>query len=47
MVDVAGERPFRMTIQHRDDGTVYSEMFDTIPPAGEVKVMEITSKKKG
>lgn len=46
MIDVAGERPFRMTIEPRADGSVYSEMFDTIPPKGEVKMMEITAKKK-
>lgn len=46
MVDIAGERPYRMTTEHRADGSIYSEMFDTIPPAGEVKVMEITARKK-
>lgn len=46
MVDVAGERPFRMVIHHREDGSVVTEMFDTIPPHGDVKVMEITAKRK-
>jgi hypothetical protein len=47
MVDVAGERPFRMLIEHRPDGSTYSEMFDTIHGAGELKVMEMTARKKG
>jgi hypothetical protein len=47
MVDVAGERPFRMVSKPQADGSVFVEMYDTIPPTGEVKVMEITSKKKG
>ena len=46
MVDLAGERPYRMVVHHREDGSIFTEMFDTIPPAGDVKVMEITSKRK-
>jgi len=46
MIDVAGERPFRMVIQSKGDDLVESEMYDTIPPAGEVKVMSIVSKRK-
>lgn len=46
MIDVAGERPFRMAIHHKGDDLHEVEMYDTIPPAGEVKVMTITSKRK-
>ena len=47
MIDVAGERPFRMVIkpQGADERTV--EMYDTIPPHGEVMVMEIHSTRAG
>lgn len=46
MVDVAGERPYRMLIQPKGDDLVESQMFDTIPPAGETEVMKIVSKRK-
>ena len=46
MVDVAGTRPFRMVIHHRSEDLMEIEMFDTIPPKGEVQVMSITSKRK-
>jgi len=46
MVDVAGERPFRMVVRHKSDDLVEIEMYDTIPPKGEVQVMGITSKRK-
>jgi hypothetical protein len=46
MIDVAGERPFRMVIREKSDDLHEVEMYDTIPPAGEVKVMAITSKRK-
>lgn len=46
MVDVAGERPFRMVIHPKSDDLHEAEMYDTIPSAGEVKVMTITSKRK-
>jgi hypothetical protein len=46
MVDVAGERPFRMVMHPKGDDLAEVEMYDTIQPAGEVKVMTITSKRK-
>jgi len=46
MVDVAGERPFRMVIRAQGDDLNEVEMYDTIPPAGEVQVMGITSRRK-
>jgi len=46
MIDVAGERPFRMVIHPKSDDLHEAEMYDSIPPAGEVKVMTITSKRK-
>lgn len=46
MIDVAGERPFRMVIHSKSDDLHEIEMYDTIPPAGEIKVMTITSKRK-
>jgi hypothetical protein len=46
MIDVAGERPFRMVIRGKSDDLHEVEMYDTIPPSGEVKVMTITSKRK-
>ncbi|MFN0007857.1 MAG: DUF1579 domain-containing protein [Planctomycetota bacterium] len=46
MIDVAGERPYRMVIHPKSDDLHEAEMYDTIPPAGEVKVMTITSKRK-
>ncbi len=47
MIDVAGERPFRMVIEDNADGTTTGHMYDTIPPTGEVEVMQIHSKRKG
>jgi hypothetical protein len=46
MVDVAGERPFRMTTKKGEDGTVHTVMYDTIPPVGEIEVMKITATKQ-
>jgi hypothetical protein len=46
MVDVAGERPFRSVIRHLPDGSVTTEMYDTIPLHGEVQVMSIVAKKR-
>jgi len=46
MVDVAGERPFRMVVRHESDDLIRGEMYDTIPPHGEIKVMEMTSKRR-
>ena len=46
MVDVAGERPFRMVIRPEGDDLTEVEMYDTIPPAGETQVMTITSRRK-
>lgn len=45
MNDARGEHPFRMLIHYREDGSIYSEMFDT-SASGEFKVMEITAKRK-
>jgi hypothetical protein len=47
MIDVAGERPFRSVIRHLPDGSVTTEMFDTIPPHGEIQVMSIRARKRG
>jgi len=47
MVDVAGERPFRSVIRHLPDGSVTTEMYDTIAPHGEIQVMSIVAKKRG
>jgi hypothetical protein len=46
MKDVVGERPFRMVIQFESDDEVLVRMYDTIPPQGEVEVMQITSKRR-
>ena len=46
MIDVAGERPFRMVIKPKGDDLTEIEMYDTIPPAGETQVMTITSRRK-
>ena len=46
MVDIAGTRPFRMVIRYKDADTTESEMYDTIPPKGEVQVMSFTSTRK-
>ncbi len=46
MVDIAGERPFRMVVRPNADGTVDTEMYDTIPPHGEVQVMTVRSTRK-
>ena len=47
MKDVAGERPFRMEIKHVGPDQVEMHMFDTIPPKGEVEVMQMISKRAG
>ena len=44
MTDVAGTRPFRMVVKHTAEGA-HIEMFDTIPPQGEVLVMTIDTKR--
>jgi Protein of unknown function (DUF1579) len=46
MTDTAGTRPFRM---HRVSGkdTVHIDMYDTIPPAGEVLVMTVDGRRVG
>jgi hypothetical protein len=46
MVDVAGTRPYRMVCRPHADGTFETEMYDSIPPHGEVQVMTVRSKKK-
>lgn len=46
MVDVAGERPFRMVISTKSDDHYETEMYDSIPPDGEVKMMTIVAKRK-
>jgi hypothetical protein len=46
MIDVAGERPYRMVIQHKSADEVQVEMYDTIPPQGEVQVMSIHATRK-
>jgi len=46
MTDVAGTRPFRMLVKAAGD-TFRIEMYDTIPPGGEVLVMTIDSKRTG
>ena len=46
MKDVAGERPFRMEVHNVSADEVQGRMFDTIPPVGEVEVMQFTSKRK-
>lgn len=47
MKDAAGERPFRMEIKHISPDQVEMHMFDTIPPKGEVEVMQMISKRAG
>jgi hypothetical protein len=44
MKDAAGERPYRMRIVHESDGTIVSEMYDTIE-GEEVLVMTMTSRR--
>jgi hypothetical protein len=46
MVDMAGKRPFRMAIKSISDTESVTEMYDSIPPAGEVLVMTIHSTKR-
>jgi Protein of unknown function (DUF1579) len=46
MVDVAGERPFRMLTKVNEQGQVQTVMYDTIPPVGEIEVMKITATKR-
>ncbi len=46
MIDVAGERPFRMVWRHKSADQVEGDMYDTIPPQGEVLVMKISSQRK-
>jgi hypothetical protein len=46
MVDVAGERPFRMLTSQTPDGRALTRMFDTIPPHGEIEVMSVEATRK-
>lgn len=46
MKDAAGERAYRMVVRHVSDDESQVEMYDTIPPKGEVLVMTMTSKRK-
>jgi hypothetical protein len=46
MVDVAGERPFRMVVSEKGPDERLIFMYDTIPPHGEIAVMEITSTRR-
>jgi hypothetical protein len=46
MTDVAGSRPFRMVLRQGPDSG-HMDMYDTIPPHGEVLVMTIDSKRVG
>lgn len=46
MRDVAGERPFRMEIREDGADQRHITMYDTIPPQGEVVVMEIAQKRR-
>jgi hypothetical protein len=46
MVDIASERPFRMVIQHQGPDAYSFEMYDTIPPHGEIVVMKCEAKRK-
>jgi len=42
--DAAGKRPYRMRIVHESDGSILSEMYDTID-GNEVLVMTMTSRR--
>ena len=46
MTDAAGSRPYRMVFRPKGDDEIETEMYDTIPPKGEVLVMTMTSKRK-
>lgn len=46
MIDVAGERPFRMVTSETADGRALTRMFDTIPPHGEIEVMTVEAVRK-
>lgn len=46
MVDVAGQRPFRMVVTEKGPDERHIAMYDTIPPHGEIVVMEITQKRR-
>jgi hypothetical protein len=46
MVEVAASRPFRMVIDDKSADETVIEMYDTIPPKGDVLTMTITSKRK-
>ncbi|MBM3977789.1 MAG: DUF1579 domain-containing protein [Planctomycetes bacterium] len=46
MRDAAGERPFRMEIREDGADQRHITMCDTIPPQGEVVVMEIAQKRR-
>lgn len=45
MADLAGQRPFRMVIRRTSEDTAEMDMYDTIPPQGEVLVMSIRSTR--
>jgi hypothetical protein len=44
ITDVAGTRPMRMAVKQTADA-IHTDMYDTIPPAGEMLVMTIDSRK--
>ncbi|TAJ18163.1 MAG: DUF1579 domain-containing protein [Planctomycetota bacterium] len=46
MIDVAGQRPYRMVTTNKSPDERFIVMYDTIPPHGEIVVMEITSKRR-
>jgi len=46
MVDMSGERPFRMVIHHKGPDAYSFEMYDTIPPHGEIVMMQCEAKRK-
>ncbi len=45
MKDVAGERPYRQVLRFVDENHTELEMYDTIPPQGEVLVMRARSTR--
>lgn len=45
MVDAIGSRPFRMLIRGKSPDEAEIEMYDTIPPQGDVLVMTIIAKR--
>lgn len=45
MIDAAGVRPFRMVLKEEAEGERTIDMFDTIPPHGEIQVMTVHSTR--